>query len=189
LSKTPPPSAPSLLPLDLWSRLDRASALLPTRWLGWLSAQERLTEKIARESGLSATMRLIEERVGFLTAEQQSLLSAPRDSGLLRRVELCSGDRVWVYAETLIPDHTLEAQPWLAELGSRPIPDALAWRSDVVSGGLEVAALPIAHPLAARALQRVSTAVDTIWARRACIAVSGSPFLIHEAFLPEPRRR
>ncbi len=189
MSKLSASHSGSLLPLDLWSRLDQATAQLPARWAGWLSTREMLTDRISREAGERSTVHLLEEHIGFLSAEQQALLAAPADSSFLRRIEVRAGGRPWLYAETLIPDHVLEAHPWLAELSDRALPEVLAWRDDVAHGPIEVATLLAAHPLAARALERVGRRDEAVWARRSWVAIGGLRLLIQEAFLPEPKRR
>lgn len=177
----------SLLPLDLWSRLDRVTTRLPVRWTPWLNCDELLCDRVAREAGAPSRVRLLDERVALLSPEQRDLLEADADGALLRQVEVAAGGRIYLYAETLIPDGTLEAHPWLAELGERPLPDALAWRDDVLNGTREVAALPAEHPVAARALQRAGRTAPTVWARRATVTVGGHRLLVTEAFLIEAK--
>lgn len=189
LNKSSTATIGSLLPLDLWARLDRITARLPSRWAGWLSSEELLTERIAREAGGPARLILLDERIGFLNADQRELLDSPSDSALLRQVELTAQGRAWVYAETLIPDYALEAHPWLAELGVRALPEALSWRNDVSYGAWEVATIPAAHPLAARALERAQGRHDSVWARRHVITIGASRILLHEAFLPDSKSR
>ena len=189
LNKSSTATMGSLLPLDLWARLDRITARLPLRWAGWLAAEELLTERIAREAGGPAQLRLLEECIGFLNADQRELLGSPTDSALLRQVELTAQGRAWVYAETLIPDCALDAHPWLADLGVRALPEALSWRDDVRYGAWEVATLPAAHPLATRALQRVPGRHEAVWARRAVITIGEARVLLHEAFLPDSKSR
>ena len=179
----------SLFPLDLWARLDRAAPLLPARWAPWLAATGLLQDRISQEASEPASVRLLEERIGFLSAEQQELLQSPTDSCFHRRIELCAAGRAWVYAESLIPDHTLEAHPWLAELGERGLGETLSWRQDIERGPFEVTTLPTSHPLAARALERMNGKPDAVWARRAWVAISGARILVQELFLPEPRKR
>ena len=189
MSKSASAPVASLFPLELWARLDRAAALLPSRWAPWLSATGLLQDRITQEAGEPARVHLLEERVGFLSQEQQALLQAPTHSCFHRRIELRAAGRTWVYAETLVPDHTLEAHPWLSELGERGLGDTLSWRLDIERGPFEVANLPASHPLAERALARVSQPPESLWARRAWVAVSGARILVQELFLPEPRKR
>jgi chorismate-pyruvate lyase len=154
-----------------------------------LSANGLLQDRISAEAGEPARVHVVEERVGFLTEEQREVLQAKAESCFLRRVELRAAGRSWVYAETLVPDHTLEIHAWLADLGERGLGETLSWRHDVERGPLEVAALPSDHPLAARAMQSAGLTAETLWARRAWHAIAGHRILVQEVFLPEPRRR
>ena len=117
-------------------------------------------------------------------AKFKALLEAPAASCFARRVELNSAGRTWVYAETLIPDHTLEAHPWLAELGDSSLGATLAACKDLVRGPFEFAPLPESHPLAGQALARSATRGDVVWARRSWFALAGRRLLVQEAFLP-----
>ena len=183
-SATPGYSTPSL-PLALWARADDIGARLPTALVGWLSEPGLLTERILAASGMPVAVKVVEERLAFLDAEQQRLLEAPSASCFARRVELVCGGRPWVYAETLIPDHTLELHPWLAELGDSSLGSTLASCKDLARGAFEFAPLPSSHPLAARALSRVAERPDVVWARRSWFALAGRRLLVQELFLPE----
>ena len=109
---------------------------------------------------------------------------------LFREVELCCADQVWVFAQTVIPDSTLCAHPWLAELG-----DCLARRDcSTTLSGVERSsyeyALAAARTirLSARALRGADVAPAGLWARRSRILLRGAPLLAQEAFLPATGR-
>jgi len=176
------------LPLDLWVRGDDLAASLPPALASWLGEPGLLTERIQAESGLPVTVRVVEERLAFLNAEQQAILAAPAASCFARRIELNSAGRTWVYAETLIPDHTLEAHPWLAELGDSSLGSTLAACSDLSRGSFEFAPLPGAHPLAVQALSRAAARADVVWARRSWFALGARRLLVQEVFMPETAR-
>ena len=177
-------AAAPMLPLDLWVRSDDLAARLPAALAGWLGEPGLLTDRIHGASGAPVTVRVVEERIAFLNGEQQSLLEAPASSCFARRVELNSSGRTWVYAETLIPDHTLEAHPWLAELGDSSLGSTLAACKDLARGPFEFAPLPESHPLAVQALARSNARADVVWARRSWFALAGRRLLVQEVFLP-----
>lgn len=181
--------ASSLLPIDLWTPLALAAPRLPSRWGAWLASTDSLLDAIARDARAPALIRIIEERLAFLSAEQRALLQVDSECCLQRGLEVWAAQRAYAYVETLVPDVTLDAQPWLADLGDRALADALAWRTDVDRGATDVAALPPTHPLAARALARHDAPVDGVWARRIVYRVAGAPLLVQEVFLPERKRR
>jgi len=181
-------AAAPMLPLDLWVRSNDVAARLPAGLAGWLGEPGLLTDRIQAASGAPVTVRVVEERLAFLNGEQQSILLAPATSCFARRVELNSVGRTWVYAETLIPDHTLEAHPWLAELGDSSLGATLAACTDLARGLFEFAPLPESHPLAAQALAHAATRADVVWARRSWFALAGRRLLVQEVFLPETTR-
>jgi len=177
-------AAAPMLPLDLWVGGEHLAGRLPAPLASWLGEPGLLTDRIQAASGVPVAVRVVEERIAFLNGEQQALLEAPAASCFARRVELNSAGRTWVYAETLIPDHTLEAHPWLAELGDSSLGATLAACKDLVRGPFEFAPLPESHPLAGQALARSATRGDVVWARRSWFALAGRRLLVQEAFLP-----
>jgi chorismate--pyruvate lyase len=177
--------ATPLLPLDLWVRGDDYAGRLPAALSGWLTEPGLLTDRIQAASGAPVAVRVVEERIAFLSAEQQAILEAPASSCFARRIELVSAGRPWVYAETLIPDHTLELHPWLAELGDSSLGATLAACQDLVRGPFEFAPLPDSHPLAVRALAHAASRAAVVWARRSWFALAGRRLLVQEVFLPE----
>jgi chorismate lyase len=181
-------TAAPLLPLDLWLSGPELLRGVPAGLAGWLTATGLLTERIRAAAGAPPSVRVVEERLGFLTGEQQVLLEAPAASCFVRQVELLGAGRPWVFAESLVPDHTLELHPWLAELGDSSLGATLAGIPGVSRGPLEFAPLPAAHPLAASALGRLARAPDVVWARRSWFALRGRRLLVQEVLLAEPDR-
>lgn len=176
-------SAP-LLPLDLWAADAQVLRSVPARLRPWLTEEGLLTARIARAAGEPAGVRVIDQRLGFLTRDQQLLVQAPATSCLVREVVLTAQGRPWVFAHTLIPDYTLEAYPWLAELGETALGSTLAAVPGLDRGRFEFAPLPLAHPLGAAALAHSTTATDSVWGRRSWFAMQGKRLLVHEIFLP-----
>ena len=181
-------SATPSLPLDLWVRGDDLATRLPAPLASWLGEPGLLTERIQAESRSPVAVHVVEERLAFLNGEQQAILEAPAASCFARRVELNSAGRTWVYAETLIPDHTLEAHPWLAELGDSSLGSTLAACADLSRGSFEFAPLPATHPLAVQALSRAAMDAAVVWARRSWFALGGRRLLVQEVFMPETTR-
>lgn len=179
-------SAASLLPLDLWLPGIELLRGVPGDLASWLMETGTLTGRIRAASPAGCRLRLVEEQVGFLTTEQQQLLGVDAPACFVREIELYAGATPWVYAQTLVPDATLEVHPWLAELGEAPLGETLAACGGVERGPLEFATLPAVHPLAARALaNRLDEEPDFLWARRSWFAIRDRRILVQEVFLPE----
>jgi chorismate lyase len=183
---TPGLKAPHTVPLalDLWSDERSLPAGLDDLHRGWLTESGLLTERIRRDSGRPARLTVREEHVGFLNAAQQALLGAGAASCFLREVELGVDEYAWIFAQTLVPDATLELHPWLAALGSSALGETLAGLAGLARGELEYALLPSAHPLAARAVATLEIAPAALWARRCVYALRGRRFLVQEVLLP-----
>ena len=179
-----PTNAP-LLPFDMWAPGVEVLRSLPPTLREWLTAGGALAERIAATTGAPVGVRLVEQRLAFLSREQQALLVAPASSCLLREAVLSGLGRPWVFAQSLIPDHTLETHPWLAELGDASLAATLEAVEGVERGPFEFAPLPAVHPLAARALAGLNATPATLWARRAWYALRGRRLLLQEVFLPE----
>lgn len=114
-------------------------------------------------------------------------LAAADTGGLLREVYLLCDATAVVFAQTLVPDATLQAHPWLSELGAEPLGEKLFARDDVVRRPFEFAHLEGRHPLARRALASLPAAAlgeDGLWARRSQFLLGGLCVSVNEVFFP-----
>ena len=68
-------------------------------------------------------------------------------AALFREVELCCGEQVWVFAQTVTPDSTLCLHPWLAEMGDTALDETLNGLSGLERSSYEYAWLPGVNPL------------------------------------------
>ena len=179
-----PTNAP-LLPFDMWAPGVEVLRDLEPSVRELLTDSGPLIRRAERAGAAAVAARLIEQRLGFLSREQQALLVAPASSCLVREVVLSGDGEAWVFAQSLVPDHTLEAHPWLAELGDASLCGTLASVEGVGYGAFEFAPLPAVHPLAARALAGSAESPAMLWARRRWVALRGRRLLMQEVFLPE----
>lgn len=178
----------SLLPLELWMPGVELLRDVPDGLASWLTENGTLTARIrATSRDGRCRLRVLDQRVGFLTKEQQAVLDTAVASCFVREIELVAGEEPWVFAQTLVPDTTLELHPWLAELGDSPLGETLAEVGGLERGPFEYATLPAAHPLAARALEYADEEPDFLWARRSWFAIRGRRLLVQEVFLPALR--
>ena len=150
----------------------------------WLIGKGLLTERLKAASGDRFTLRVVDQWTGILSADHQSALRSTDNAGLFRDVEMFGGEQVWVFAQTVMPDSTLVAHPWLAELGESPLGATLAGLSGVERSSYEYAWLSADQPVTARALRTAEVKPPGLWARRSRVALRGAPLLIQELFLP-----
>jgi len=150
----------------------------------WLIGKGLITLRMRAACGERFGLRLVEYWTGLLSTAHKSALRAHDSAGLFRETELCCGDRVWVFTQTVIPDSTLCMHPWLAELGDCSLGETLNELSGVERSAYEYVWLPAADALCARALREADLRPAGLWARRSRIQLRGAPLLAHEVFLP-----
>ena len=72
------------------------------------SARDLLTLRLKAACGARFALRLVDQWTGLLSARIPGWRCAPTDNaGLFRDVEMCCGDSVWVFGQTVMPDSTL----------------------------------------------------------------------------------
>jgi chorismate--pyruvate lyase len=150
----------------------------------WLIGKGLLTERLRAVCGDRFALRLVAQTTGLLSAAQRSALGTDDSAAFFRDVEMCCADRVWVYAQTVVPDSTLSAHPWLAELGDAALGETLAGLSGFERRSYEFAWLAADEPLCAKALRHADIGPPGLWARRSRLVLRGSPLLVQEMFLP-----
>jgi len=154
----------------------------------WLIGNGLLTERLRAACGSRFALRVLDYWSGLLSASHRAALRVEDDAGLFRDVEMSCGEQVWVFDQTVIPDSTLSAHPWLAELGDSALGETLSDLSGVERSAYEYAWLPAADSMTARALCRAEIKPAGLWARRSRIALRSAPMLVHELFLPAQGR-
>jgi chorismate--pyruvate lyase len=150
----------------------------------WLIGKGLLTLRMKAVCGELYGLRLVDQWTGLLNAAHKSALRSADDAGLFRDVEMCHGEQVWVFEQTLMPDSTLSAHPWLAELGDSALGETLSDLSGVERSSYEYAWLPVEDPMTARALRDAEVRPAGLWARRSRVSLRSAPLLIQEVFLP-----
>ena len=105
----------------------------------------------------------------------------------VREVVMSCGETPWVFAQTVIPARTLRRNPWLEQMGERPLGDALFNRPDTERAQLRFGYLPGEDPLTVRALAQsgLQPAAGPLWARRSDIHIRSEGLTINEVFLPD----
>ena len=96
-----------------------------------------------------------------------------------RRIFLRCGEQACVYAETLIPESTLAAHPWLAVLGDEPLGERLAMEPGVTRSEFRFSLLTDAELPA-----ELAGTAGTLWARQSEFTLEGGSLTVTEIFLP-----
>jgi chorismate--pyruvate lyase len=150
----------------------------------WLIGKGLLSVRMKAVCGERFSLRLVDQWTGLLNAAQKSVLRSADNAALFRDVEMCNRDAVWVFAQTIMPDSTLCAHPWLAELGETSLGETLSDLSGVERSSYEYAWLPVEEAVTARALRDAEIKPAGLWARRSRVSLRGAPLLMQELFLP-----
>ncbi len=168
-----------------WVPAERLGQMpMDARLRPWLIGKGLLTLRLKAACGERFALRLVDQWSGLLSAGHKSGLRAADDAGLFRDVEMRCEERVWVFAQTVMPDSTLCAHPWLAELGDSALGETLSDLTSVERSSYEYAWLPVGEALATHALRDADLKPAGLWARRSRICLRGAPLLVQELFLP-----
>lgn len=148
----------------------------------WLIGQGLLSARLRALFGERFELRAGEAWTALLDAEDRRHLAIGGGAALFREEELRCDGRLWVLARTIMPDSTLAAHSWLAELGEAGLGETLAALSGVERSSYEYAWLPAGSPLVQGAL--AAGAHAGLWARRSRLSLRGAPLALHELFVP-----
>ena len=173
------PDSTQWLPAERLGQLDVDPRMRP-----WLIGKGLISLRMKAACGERYAARLVDQWTGLVSSELKGYLKVGDSAALFCEVELSCADQVWVFMQSVIPDDTLCAHPWLAELGDCSLGELLATLSGVERSSYEYAWLSADDPLSARALRGAEVAPPGLWARRSRILLRGAPLLAQEAFLP-----
>jgi chorismate--pyruvate lyase len=177
------PAALPLAPVTPWTR-DVAALRPEPRALEWLTEQGLLTERVRSRCAGEFGLRIVEERHDVLAPADAAALGVADLSAFFREIELTCDDTPVVFAQTLVPDATLAAEPWLALLGNDALGPRLAAMGGAVRDPLEFARLTPVDLLFERAMRDVATPTAVLWARRARYRLATHCLIVQEVFLP-----
>jgi chorismate--pyruvate lyase len=181
-------SAPSIEPVQ-WHPAERLGQLsMDAQLRPWLIGNGLLTMRLKAVCGELFGLHLVDQWTGLLSPAHKSALKVEDNAGLFRDIEMCSGAKVWVFGQTVVPDSTLSAHSWLAELGDAALGETLLDLSGVERGAYEYSWLPNSEPVTSRALRNAEIKPAGLWARRSRILLRGAPLLTQELFLPSMGR-
>lgn len=166
--------------MTIWKPLDTCDGL-PGRVEDWLAEPGSLTARVRARCEENFRFNVIDER-----HEDNVIVFDDVGAGKIfcREITLGCGDTPLVFARTRIPALTLDAHPWLGELGNRPLGSRLFDEPGYMRGRFFIARLQRGDALYDYIDNRVMPVIGVLWARRARIELKGKPFEICECFLP-----
>lgn len=167
-------STDSLFQLNaLWQKPQQL--LLPAALEPWLLSQGSLTA-LLKSHCQQFRLELVCEDWQQLPALWQSQWQ--QQQGVKRDVILWCNERPCVYAQSWLPESTLQQLEPLARLGSQPLGEYIFQHSSLERGDIEVALLASGQVLPVVGPQ------PQLWARRSVFSVQQQPLLVQEIFLP-----
>lgn len=157
----------------LWQ--DPRQMQLPLALEGWLLGQGSLTVQLKKHCK--------DFRLELITEHWQSLPDFlqqqwQQSQGLKRDVILWCDGKACVYAQSWLPESTLEQMEPLARLGAQPLGEYIFQHDSLERGPIDVALLKAGLQLPVLGLQK------ELWARRSVFSVQQQPLLVQEIFLP-----
>lgn len=167
-------STDSLFQLNaLWQ--DAQQLKLPVALEFWLLGQGSLTAQLKKQCK-DFRLELVTEHwqtlPDFLQQQWQ------QSQGLKRDVILWCDGKACVYAQSWLPESTLEQMEPLARLGSQPLGEYIFQHASLERGVIEIAVLEAGLFLPVLGQQK------ELWARRSMFSVQQQPLLVQEVFLP-----
>lgn len=151
----------------------------------WLTEPGLLTERVRGRCHAAFGLRIVGQRHGLLDSADARALGVTDLSAFFREIELACGDSALVFAQTLVPDATLAAEPWLALLGNDALGPRLASMGGAQREPLEFARLSPGEALFDRAIRDAGPAPRELWARRARYRLATHHLIVQEVFLPD----
>ena len=167
-------STDSLFQLDA-SWQSAGQLVLPDQLEPWLISQGSLTALLKSRCQAFRLELVTEHWQALPDFLQQQWQQA---EGLKRDVILWCDGKACVYAQSWLPESTLEQMQPLARLGAQPLGEYIFQHASLERGAIEVALLEpgLLLPVVGRQQQ--------LWARRSIFSVQQQPLLVQEIFLP-----
>jgi len=165
---------------EKWKPLESCDRL-PGKVEDWLAEPGSLTARVRERCDGDFRLRVVDERH---VRDTQLFDDVAPGTVFHRDITLGCGDAPLIFARTRVPESTLQAHPWLGELGDRPLGARLFDEPDYMRGRFYVARLRTGDALYDYVNGKVTPLTDALWARKARVELKGKPFEICECFLP-----
>jgi chorismate--pyruvate lyase len=167
---------------DAWLPFAKCRERVPVALEPWLAEPGLLTARVRAACGAATRLRLLRLEPAPMDPHIARRLGVEDATCLLREIEFTCGARRWIFAQTVLPQSTVQHHPWLRDLGDKALGESLNAVEDVRRDPLEYRELHGSHPLAQAA--GADGATVSLWARRAAYRLGGWPILVQEVFLP-----
>lgn len=153
-----------------------ATADIPAALAPWLLEPASLTARLKAHSH-SFHLQVLQENQAILPDFLKSSFTHPIGQCLRREVLMFCNDQPAVYAQSWLPQATLQQVQALSALGEQPLGELLFQFADVTRSPIEVCQLPVLS-------STLPLADGVYWARRSLFTIVGVPMLVAEVFLP-----
>ena len=150
---------------------------LPPSLAAWILEPASLTARL-KQHCQQFRVQVLNQQLSALPAFLQPLLPDTA-TAQLREVILWCNELPCVYAQSWLPQHTINTLTPLAELGERPLGDYIFQQPGLIRGSIDAAVLELSgSALTAFGAKGLS------YARRSVFQLNGLPLLVAEVFLP-----
>ena len=167
-----------------WTGADGLPAPLPAGLEDWLTTRGSLTRRLRGRCGTDFRLEVLREGWIESTTPEAAMLGIDGGEVRERRIRMHCGDHPCLYAHTLSPQVTLQAHPWLARLGDRPLGEMLEGRRDVERSPFEYVTVGPGVALFDDAVAGTGVSAAHLWARRSVFSIGHAQVLVCEVFLP-----
>jgi chorismate-pyruvate lyase len=165
-----------------WRPLGDCGAHPPAELIPWLVEPGLLIDRVRALCAGQTRLRLLRLEPSELQGQIKLQLQVNDNRCLLREIEISCGKQRWIYAQSVLPDSTVDRFPWLRELGHSGLGESLSRAGGVTREAFEYLRLPAEHELALAAGAQETSAAP-YWARRAVYRLDGWPLLVQEVFM------
>ena len=167
---------------DVWLPFGEIRGRVPPALEPWLAEPGLLTARVRAACGTATRLRLLRLVPAPIDPRVARRLGSNDHTCLLREIEFTCGPRRWIFAQSVLPQSTVQQHPWLRELGDNGLGESLNAVEDVRREPLEYLELHGGHDLALAA--GVADPGQRVWARRAVYRLGAWPIMVQEVFLP-----
>ena len=167
---------------DVWLPFGEIRGRVPPALEPWLAEPGLLTARVRGACGTATRLRLLRLVPAPIDPRVARRLGSNDHTCLLREIVFTCGPRRWIFAQSVLPQSTVQQHPWLRELGDNGLGESLNAVEDVRREPLEYLELHGGHDLALAA--GVADPGQRVWARRAVYRLGAWPIMVQEVFLP-----